>query len=101
MVIIRWQAPMTPTADQIKSILDSEGLEYVEENFLPQIKIPEHRHPFTEVRYVIKGELLCAIAGNQFLLRAGDRVEIPSNTKHWYSNNSNQECLCIYGQKPI
>lgn len=101
MIISRWQASLVPSAEQIKSLLESEGYDYVEEHYTPQMKIAEHRHPFTEVRYVIKGELLFNIAGNQFLLRTGDRVEIPSNTKHSHVNNSIEECVCIYAQKPI
>ncbi len=101
MIISRWQATVVPSIEQIKYILETEGYDYVEESFSPQTKIGEHRHPFTEVRYIVNGELLFNIAGNQFLLRSGDRVEIPSNTKHSYFNNSNSECVCVYAQKPF
>lgn len=95
MLITRWQAPLTPTKDQVAMLMQTEGLEPFEEDYAPQIKISEHRHPFAEVRVVVSGELLFNIAGNQFLLRAGDRVEIPANTKHWHVNNSQDLCVCI------
>ncbi len=101
MLIIRWQAPITPSREQIRALMESEGLEPFEEEFQPQVKITEHRHPFGEVRTVVAGELLFTIAGNQFLLRAGDRVEIPSNTKHWHVNNGSQPCVCICAQRPV
>jgi quercetin dioxygenase-like cupin family protein len=101
LIVTRWQAPLTPSKALIKQMFESEGLEPTEESFDPQVKISEHRHPFHEVRMVVSGELLFNIAGNQFLLRAGDRVEVPSNTKHSHTCQSEEPCLCIYAQRPI
>jgi len=101
MLINRWLAPLTPTKEQIKMLLETEGLEPYEEDYEPSIKINEHRHPFGEVRVVAQGELLFNIAGNQFLLRAGDRVEIPANTKHSHVNNGQGTCICICAQRPL
>lgn len=101
MLITRWQAPITPNKDQVKILMESEGLEPFEEEYLPSIKITEHRHPFGEVRTVVEGELLFTIAGNQFLLRAGDRVEVPSNTKHWHVNNGPNRCVCVCAHRPV
>jgi len=95
MLITRWQAPMTPSKELVKMMYSTEGLDPIEELYPPQTRINEHRHPFCEVRTVISGEMLFNIAGNQFLLRAGDRVEIPSNTKHWHLAQGNENCLCI------
>ncbi|MFN7729013.1 MAG: cupin domain-containing protein [Bdellovibrio sp.] len=99
MIMTRWQASMTPTADQIRLILTQEGLDPFEEVFGPEMKIPDHRHPFAEVRVVLSGELLTNIAGNQVLLRPGDRVEIPSNTRHSYTVQGREPCLCLCAQK--
>lgn len=101
MLITRWQAPMTPSKELVKMLFETEGLDPFEEVYEPQLKISEHRHPFGEVRTVIQGEMLFNIAGNQFLLRPGDRVEIPANTKHWHVTQGNEKCLCICAQKPF
>lgn len=101
MIITRWQAPVTPTLEQMKQILMAEGWEIIEETLNSRAKVSEHRHPFCELRFVAKGELIVSVSGNQFLLREGDRVEIGPNTKHWHSNNLDSECLCLYGQKPV
>ncbi|MEY4615602.1 MAG: hypothetical protein RJB66_562 [Pseudomonadota bacterium] len=85
MLVFRWQAGTPPTADQIKMILIGEGLEPKEEVFLRAEKQIEKKHPFGEVRFVAEGELLLNVAGTQLLLRTGDRIEIPANTKHSYS----------------
>lgn len=101
MIITRWQAPILPTNQQIKLILEQEGLEPFEELFEPSQKITEHRHPFTEVRVILKGELLFNVSGNQVLLRSGDRIEVPANTKHWHVCQSKEPCLCYCAQKIV
>jgi len=99
MIVTRWQAPIIPSIEQIKMILVNEGLEPVEE-ILPQNgKIKEHRHPFDEIRMVVDGELLVNVSGNQLLLRPGDRIEIPSNTKHQYNSHGQSDCLCVIAQR--
>lgn len=95
MIITRWQAPLTPTKTQIHLILEAEGLEPFEEKYDPKLRIQEHRHPFCEVRVVAEGEMLFNVSGNQFLLRPGDRVEIPANTKHSHMAQGSEPCLCI------
>lgn len=99
MKITRWLAPINPSKEQIKMLLEVEGLETYEETFESKVKILEHRHPFSEIRVVIDGELLFNIAGNQFLMRPGDRVEIPANTRHSHTNNGNQSCHCLCSQR--
>lgn len=101
MIITRWQAPMTPNAQQIKLMLEGEGLESFEESYLPNTKINIHRHPFTEVRIVVEGEIHFNISGNQFVLRPGDRVEIPANTKHSTVCQGNIPCLCICAHRAV
>ncbi|MNT20202.1 Acireductone dioxygenase [compost metagenome] len=95
MIITRWQAPLVPTQQQVNMILESEGLEPAEEIYGPQEKIKEHRHPFAEVRFIIEGEMIFNISGNQFVLRPGDRVEIPANTKHSHVAHGGNRCVCV------
>lgn len=95
MIVKRWQARVVPTKEQVKMIFHAEGLEPYEEIYEPQQKISEHRHPFNEIRMVVEGELFLNISGNQLLLRAGDRIEIPSNTKHETMARGEEKCVCI------
>lgn len=101
MIITRWQAPIFPSKEQINHILESEGLEVFEEIYQPNTKVNDHRHPFAEVRFVVSGELIFNISGNQFVLRAGDRLEIPANTKHSHVSQGPQACVCICAQRAI
>ncbi len=99
MMIRRWQAPQKPDAKYLKLMLELEGLEFSEETLGADQKIPEHRHPFTEVRFVVEGEMIFIVAGNQMVVRVGDRIEIPSNTKHSHGAFGNSKCISICGQK--
>ena len=82
-------------------ILEDEGLEPYEETYQPKEKVAGHRHPFCEVRIVAQGEMLFNISGTQFLLRPGDRVEIPANTKHSHLSQGETACICVCALKAI
>lgn len=100
MLVSRWQAPIVPTAEQVKMMFQMEGLEAQEEVFAPQGVVKEHKHPFDEIRMVVRGELRINVAGNHLLLRPGDRIEISSNTRHEKSVNGNEECVCVVAFRP-
>ena len=99
MLVTRWQAAVVPEKKQILLMFEAEGLEPFEEVFEPNTVIKDHRHPFDEVRMVAKGELLLDIAGNKLLLRPGDRIVIPSNTKHSKKVEGTEPCQCICARK--
>lgn len=100
MLIQRWQAALLPKKEQFKLLMTQEGLDQFEEVFPPTFKVSEHRHPYTEIRIVVTGELLFNVAGNQVLLRAGDRIEVPANTKHSHVNNhSSDDCVCLVAHR--
>lgn len=99
MLVTRWQAPRVPDKKQVYMMFEAEGLTPIEEKFEPNTFIPDHRHPFDEVRMVVEGQLLLDIAGNKLLLRPGDKIVIPSNTKHSKKVEGNESCLCICASK--
>jgi len=95
MLIVRWQAPHLPNSEQLRLVFEQEGLEATTEEFTAGTKIGEHRHPFTEVRVLEAGEMFFNVAGNQFLMRAGDRLEIPANTKHSFQCREGDTCRSV------
>lgn len=90
---------MVPDKKQIYFMFEAEGLEPMEEVYPPLAQIKDHRHPFDEVRMVVSGQLLMDIAGNRLLLRAGDKIVIPSNTKHSKKTEGDTPCVCICAYK--
>ena len=99
MIVNRWQAPVLPTAKQILMIFEREGLKPIEETYKPGDEVKNHRHPFDEVRMLVKGSLLIDIAGNRLLLREGDKIVIPSNTRHSKKVHGDSPCICICSYK--
>lgn len=99
MIVTRWQAQIVPSKEQVKMMFFAEGLEPLEEVYPVNGTVKEHRHPFDEIRMVVEGELFINVAGNQLLLRSGDRIEIPSNTKHETTARGSQDCVCVYASR--
>ena len=94
MIVNRWPAAHAPTKVQAEMIFNSLGLEPYEESYQPETEVDWHRHVFTETRMVLEGEMVVNVAGNQLLLRQGDRIEIPANTRHSTKTNADS-CVCI------
>ncbi len=101
MIVIRWQAPLRPTKEQAIMIFRAEDLNPREELLTHEETYPEHKHPLDEVRMVLDGELSMNINGNQLLLRSGDKIVVPSNTKHSQKVLGERPCLCIVANKPF
>lgn len=99
MLVLRWQAPIVPDKSQIESLYVAEGLEPHEERYEPNALIEDHRHPFDEVITVVSGEAVFDIAGNKLLLRVGDRIVIPSNTRHSFKIQGDETCSFICANK--
>lgn len=81
-------------------MFQTEGLEPKEEVYPANTVIKEHKHPFDEIRMVVTGELKINVSGNHLLLRAGDRIEISSNTKHEKTVNGAEDCVSIVAFRP-
>jgi quercetin dioxygenase-like cupin family protein len=101
MIVTRWQASVLPTAEQVKMIFEAEGLEPQEEVFPQATVLTDHRHPFDEVRMVVAGALFLNVSGNQVLLRPGDRIEIPANTRHSKSVEGSEPCVSVFARRPF
>lgn len=99
MKISRWQADIKPTEEEIRQMFEEEGLEPEIETYAPDAQVREHLHPFDEVRMVAAGTLRYNVAGNEFLLREGDRVDLPSNTRHWTRAEGSADCITIVAHR--
>jgi quercetin dioxygenase-like cupin family protein len=101
MKITRWRADRKPTRSEIEALFKDEGLEFLVEELPENSEVKDHKHPFDEVRVVISGAMRFNVAGNEFILREGDRLELPSNTRHWTKVEAGAECITIYAHRVI
>lgn len=99
MLVTRWQAPLVPDKKQIFMMFEAEGLQAFEEILEPGSHFQDQRQPFDEVRMVAQGQLMLDVAGNRLLLRSGDKIMIPSNTKHSIKVEGQENCVCICAKK--
>lgn len=79
----------------------AEDLSPYEETLTREESYPDDRHPFDEMRMVLEGEMSTNISGNQLLLRPGDKIMIPANTKHSYRVLSAEPCVCLVAKRPF
>jgi len=99
MIVNRWQASVIPSKDQLELMFKLEGLKPIEEVYPSKSEVADHRHPFDELRSVVSGELMINVSGNKLLLRAGDRIIIPANTRHSTAVDAGEDCVSIYAHR--
>lgn len=92
MKITRWTAQIGPKKDVILQLIQAEGLDFIEVEVAGGSKLSNLRTNMKETIQIIEGELIFNLSGTQFILRTGDKLEMPSNTLYSYSNLKNETC---------
>ncbi len=95
MKITRWTAQIGPKKDVILQLIQAEGLDFTEVQVAGGSKLSNLRTNMKETIQLIDGELIFNLSGTQFVLRAGDKLEMPSNTLYSYSNLKSDTCLFL------
>ena len=57
----------------------------------PGASVPKHTNAVEHEQYVLEGEYVVGIDGEERTVSAGDSIFIPSGTVHWYRNESDVE----------
>ncbi len=82
--VTRWRGGLHPTLSNISRLMQTEGLRpYMWVN-LPNHRYAVRSHGYDKVLYVIDGalEVILPDSNRRFILRAGDRVDIPAGVRH-------------------
>lgn len=95
MKITRWTAQIGPKKDVILQLIQAEGLDFTEVEVGGGSKLSNLRTNMKEIIQIIEGELIFNLSGTQFVLRTGDKLEMPSNTLYSYSNLKNESCFFL------
>lgn len=95
MKITRWTAQIGPKKEVILQLIQAEGLDYTEVEVTSGSKMSNLRTNMKETIQLMEGELIFNLSGTQFVLRAGDKLEMPSNTLYSYSNMRNENCMFL------
>lgn len=99
MKITRWTAEIPVNKDIIIKLFEAEGLEPRPFQIKSGARLANQRTHLTEVIQIAEGELIFNLSGTQFVLRAGDKLEMPANTAYSFSNIKNEESIMYSAQK--
>ncbi|MBN8699574.1 MAG: cupin domain-containing protein [Chitinophagales bacterium] len=65
------------------------------------VKEPEHIHPFQENNFkIISGSCVFSVNGNEQVLEAGNSINIPAKTPHFFYNSGDSDCYYIQEFRP-
>ena len=67
--------------------------------FEPGARVAEHDHPHEQLGYLIEGDLVLVIAGDEHALRPGDAFAIPGGIAHAASSEAG--CLVLDVFQPV
>lgn len=99
MKITRWTAEIPVNKDIIIKLFEAEGLEPRPFHIKSGAKLANQRTHLTEIIQIAEGELIFNLSGTQFVLRPGDKLEMPSNTAYSFSNIKNEDSIIYSAQK--
>lgn len=79
----KWDPAWGPfTEAAMRKRLEAEGYSVSRYTYPPGTYFSEHTHPIDKKDTVIRGRLKITSAGKEFVLEAGDLVEIPAGAPH-------------------
>jgi quercetin dioxygenase-like cupin family protein len=56
----------------------------------PGAEVPRHTNEIEHEQYVLAGEYVVGVAGEEHEVSAGDALHIPAGAVHWYRNESDE-----------
>ncbi len=82
--LIRWRGAHHPTFQAITRQMEQEGLRPYAWTNGPNFRVAARSHGYAKVMYCVEGSVeLYLPDGNQtFVLRPGDRIEVPPGVRH-------------------
>ena len=57
----------------------------------PGARVPEHTNEVEHEQYVLEGEYVVGVDGEEYAVSAGDALLIPAGVVHWYRNEGDAE----------
>jgi quercetin dioxygenase-like cupin family protein len=80
----KWPDDPAPDEEEIRKILDAEGLRPYRWSNSPGDVYSAHSHTFHKVIYVVKGSIIFGLPnlGDEIQLHPGDRLDLPAGVTH-------------------
>lgn len=98
--VVSWPATQPiPTQEEVEARIHHEGYESFKWYDVPGMAYPQHAHEQDECLWILKGELVLEIRGQNYSLKEGDRIYLPAQTPHTARVPSSRSVTYIVGQK--
>lgn len=77
-----WDPSLGPLQlSTLRRLLQQEGMATAWWSEVPGARTAEHAHPFPETHWILSGFLRMRVAGQQFDLGPGDRLDVPAGIR--------------------
>lgn len=82
--IKKWSHDHTPTEEELRQLIEAEGLQPYRWSNGPGDVYSAHEHSYHKVIYVVRGSITFGfpIDGDPTMLHAGDRLDLPPHIQH-------------------
>ncbi len=98
--LVPWnQDSAPPTEQEAEARLHAEGYESFRWHDVPGSTYPRHRHDCDECIWVLTGEITFSVNGQDYPLKPGDRIYLPSATPHTAKVPRSTAVTYLVGQK--
>ncbi len=88
-----------PSQEEVEARLHQEGYESYKWYDVPGANYPTHRHAQDECIWILRGELIINVDGQEYPLQAGDRIYLPARTPHTARVPDKGAVTYVVGQK--
>lgn len=82
MDVMRWTKTKKPDLEELKQMLEKEGLASELYSDPPGMKYGKHKHDFDDFIVIVSGKMKLATDLHEWMLKPGDRIDLPANTFH-------------------
>jgi quercetin dioxygenase-like cupin family protein len=80
--VVRWSKSKKPTLEELQKLLSAQRLEAELYSDRPGTKYGRHKHPFDDFIVIVSGKMKLITDDAEWLLKPGDRIDLPANTIH-------------------
>jgi quercetin dioxygenase-like cupin family protein len=96
---VRWTKPKKPTMDELDARLRKDGVPFGLFTDPPRTKYGRHKHDFDDFIVILSGRMKLGIDSHEWILKPGDRIDIPANTPHWAEMLGKEEVKYFSAEK--
>jgi quercetin dioxygenase-like cupin family protein len=82
MDVIRWAKKKKPALEELQAMLKSQGLASELYSDRAGTKYGRHKHDFDDFIVIVTGKMKLAADEHEWILKPGDRLDLPANTFH-------------------